>query len=85
MTLTQKDLDAIRDLVGLEIDEKLEQKLDEKLKNFPTKEEFFEKMDEVMVELKAIREDHAVLVHQVSGHEDRITTLEKTVELHPSP
>jgi len=46
MALTQKDLNAIRNLIGLEIDEKLETKLEEKLKTFPTKEEFFSKMDE---------------------------------------
>ena len=48
MTLTQKDLDAIEELI--------DEKLDEKIKLLPTKGEFFSKMDEVMGELKAIRE-----------------------------
>jgi len=79
MTLTQKDLDAIRDLVGVEIDERLEQKLEEKLKNFPSKKEFFSRMDEVMGELKAMREEVTVLSHRVSNHEDRITILDDKI------
>lgn len=41
--LTQKDLDEIEEIV--------EEKLDGKIKNLPTKDEFFSKMDEVMGEL----------------------------------
>ena len=39
MALTQKDFDQIEKV--------LDEKLDEKLKILPTKEEFFSKMDEV--------------------------------------
>jgi len=46
MTLTQRDLD--------EIEELMDQKLDEKLKILPTKDDFFTQMGEVMGELKAI-------------------------------
>lgn len=42
--LTQKDLDEIEQLIR------------EEIKYLPTKDEFYGKMDEVMVELKAIRE-----------------------------
>ena len=84
MSLTQKDLDAIKDLMGITIDESLEKKLDEKLKNFPTKEEFFNKMDEVMGELKVIREETSVLSHQVSNHEDRITKVEQKLSVQTS-
>lgn len=84
MKLTQQDLDAIKELVGIEIDEKLEQKLEEKLKNFPTKEEFFSRMDEVMGELKVIREEVTVLSHQVSNHEDRITKVEEKTGIVPA-
>ena len=79
MTLTQKDLDAIKDLIGVVVDEKLEEKLEEKLKYFPSKEEFFSRMDEVMKELKIIREEQTVLSHQVSDHNDRITKVENKV------
>jgi len=77
MTLTQRDFD--------EIEKMMDEKFEEQLRNIPTKDEFYTKMDEVMGELKGIREEITVVTHQVSGHEDRITTLEKTVELHPSP
>ena len=68
MVLTQKDFD--------QIDKILDEKLDEKLKILPTKEEFFSKMDEVVGELKTVREEQTVLSHQVSNHEDRLKTLE---------
>ncbi len=69
MALTQKDFDQIEEL--------LDEKLDEKLKILPTKEEFFPKMDEVVGELKTAREEQTVLSHQVSNHEDRLKTLEE--------
>jgi len=77
MTLTQRDFD--------EIEKMMDEKFEEQLRNIPTKDEFYTKMDEVMGELKGIREEVTVVTHQVSGHEDRITTLEKAVELHPAP
>ena len=69
MTLTQKDFDQIEGL--------LDEKLDEKIKILPTKEEFFSKMDEVMGELGTIREEQTVLSHQTVDHENRLTTLEE--------
>lgn len=62
MTLTQKDLDEIENLIA--------EKLDEKLAILPTKEEFYKKMDEAMGELKAIREENAVNSHRLSKLED---------------
>ena len=75
--LTKRDLDEIEGIV--------EEKIDEKTKNLPTKDEFYEKMDEVIGELKAMREEHTVLSSQVSDHEDRITKLEEStsVTFHP--
>jgi predicted nuclease with TOPRIM domain len=49
--LTQKDFDEIEKI----IDEKLDEKFDQKFGIFPTKDEFYGKMDEVMGELKSIR------------------------------
>jgi hypothetical protein len=37
-------------------------------------------MDEIMGELKAIREETSVLAYRSSNHEDRVTKLE---EIHP--
>ena len=68
MALTQKDFDQIEGLThGI---------VKEEIKNLPTKEEFFSKMDEVVGELKTIREEQIALFHQVSNHEDRLKTLE---------
>jgi len=69
MAITQKDLDGIEN----------------RLKDvFVTKEEFtvhkselLNKLDEILKEILASRQEQTVLVHQVSGHEDRITTLEE--------
>ena len=75
-TLDSDDLKAIKDLIEVTVDEKLDEKLDAKLSHLPTKDEFYGKMDEVMGELKAIREELAVLGHQVSDHGDRIEKIE---------
>ncbi len=60
------------------LEEKLEAKLEEKLGRYPTKDEFYTAMDQLMTELKAIREEQAALTFRVSDHEERITALEKT-------
>lgn len=58
MTLTRTDLDAIRQLIELTLDKKLEEKLEVKLKEYighlPTKDEFFTSMDKLMAELQLI-------------------------------
>ena len=76
MTLTQKDLDEIEQI----IDQKLDEKLDDRIRNLPTKDEFFNAMDEIMGELKTIREEHTILTNQVSEHGNRIEQLET---IHP--
>lgn len=67
--LTQKDLDEIEKIV--------DDKLGENLKLLPSKDEFFEEMDKVMKELETIRDEQTIIGHQVSNHENRITSLEK--------
>jgi len=64
-----------------EIEKIIDEKLDEKTKNLPTKDEFFGKMDEVMGELKTIREEQTVQGHRLSDHEDRITTIEDKLNI----
>lgn len=68
LMLTQKDLDEIEEIV------------EAKVKFLPTKEEFFSKMDEVMKELEAIRDEQTIISHQTSSHEDRLEVLER---IHP--
>jgi len=76
MTLTQKDLNEIEGIV--------EEKIDEKVKNLPSKDEFYEKMDEVVGELKAIREELPLISHRLSDHEDRIQRVENKLQIKPS-
>lgn len=80
--LTLKDLLKIEKL----IDDKMEEKFNEKLRFLPTKEEFFTKMDEVMGELKAMREafdlhtgQHTDINDTQDNHEKRIKTIEKKI------
>lgn len=71
--LTPKDLE--------EIEKVIEEKLEEKIRLLPTKDEFFSKMDELMGELSAIRDEQTIISHQVSDQEERLSALE---EIHSS-
>ncbi len=57
MTLTQIDLKEIENIV--------EEKINEKTKNLPTKDEFFGQMSDVMGELAKIRGSQEVLTYKV--------------------
>jgi hypothetical protein len=77
MTLTMRDLDEIEKVVGKQIEVRT--------KNLPTKEEFFSREDKIMGELKAIREEHAVLSSRVyDNHEPRIEKVEKKLGIQPA-
>lgn len=86
--LTKKDLEEMKILVRQEmgvyldgkLDRKLDEKLDEKLKYLPSKDEFYTMMDQIMGELKAIREEHELMAYRVSDHSDRIEVLEQLHE-----
>ena len=80
MGLTDDDLKSIRELLREEIREEVPQIVEEKVGYLPTKDEFYTKMDEVMGELKAIREEVTVFSKYSKDHEDRIKDLEV---LHP--
>lgn len=53
----------------------------EEISHLPTKDEFFEKMDEVMGELKTIRTNQEILSPKIYDLQER---LEKLEEIHPS-
>lgn len=72
------DLEAIKGLISVTIDEAFEKKelaIKEKLSRLPTKDEFYTKMDEVMGELKAVREEQALQSQHLSDHDDRIEKI----------
>jgi hypothetical protein len=52
----------------------------EDLKYLPSKEEYYKREDEMITELKAIREEITVQSGQLSDHSDRIENLEN---IHP--
>ena len=90
MSLTQPDLQKIKKLVRLEIDdaleqkleEKLEQKLEEKLGKYPTKDEFYTSMDKLMGKLEKIEQELTLTPSHsdLADLEERIMPLE---EIHP--
>jgi dsDNA-specific endonuclease/ATPase MutS2 len=77
-TLDTDDLQKIKQLIEVSLGEVVETTLVTKddLGYLPTKDEFYTKMDEVMGELKATREEVAIRSHQVADHEDRIEKIE---------
>lgn len=84
MSLTTNDLKLIKEVMKITIDEELEEKVEEKLSFLPTREEFYAKMDEVMGEIKAMREEHTLLSSRVyEDHEPRIVKIEKNLNLTP--
>jgi hypothetical protein len=80
-TLDKDDLQAIQGLIEVTIDEAIESKLVTKddIGHLPTKDEFFTKMDEVMGELKAVREEQTLQSQHLSDHDDRIDRIESRV------
>lgn len=81
MAFTLQDNQALRELMTSVFDDRLESKLEQKLTNFPTKHEFFSRMDEVMGGLKAMRQEHMILSHKVFTHDDQIHELHAGVSV----
>lgn len=69
--ITEKDLDVI--------EERLLTKFatQEMLSQF--KSDLLDKMDSILKEILAMREEMTIVVHRVSDHEDRITKLETAI------
>ena len=78
-TLDNDDFKAIKGLMQVTIEEVIETKglvTKEDISHLPTKDEFYTKMDEVMGELKDIREEQALQSQHLSDHDDRIDKIE---------
>jgi len=78
-TLDNDDLKAIAGLIKVTVDEVIETKglvTREDISHLPTKDEFYTKMDEVMGELKTIREEQVLQSQHLSDHDDRIEKIE---------
>lgn len=61
------------------IDERFE-KIDEKMGGLLTRDEFLNKMDEVITELQTTRQEQVFISHRIPNLEDRVSALEK---IHP--
>ena len=78
-TLDSDDLKAVEQIIEAKVGEVIEKRqlvMKEDLSHLPTKDDFYAKMDEVVGELRASRDEQAVLSHRTSDHEDRIGRLE---------
>ncbi len=81
MSFTLQDLKALKELMISVFDERFEVRIEEKLKYLPTKEEFFSRMDEMMGELRAMRQEQILLTHKVFKHDDEIDELQTDVAI----
>jgi hypothetical protein len=85
VSLTNSDFKNIKELVTQAIDENETLVRKEDVKHLPTKDEFCNKMDEVMGELKTMGEEHTILSGRVyDNHEPRIEKVEKKLNLQPA-
>jgi len=73
-TLSSTDFDQIRTIVSEAVAIEVSGQLGEKLAFLPTKDEFYTKMDEVLGEVKGMREEFAA---HVSSHDEIETDLTK--------
>lgn len=77
MTWAQRDLEEIENII--------DEQVDEKIRHLPTKDDFYTKMDELIGEIRGMREDFAILSGKVyEDHEPRITKMEKKLRLPTS-
>ncbi|KKQ37645.1 MAG: hypothetical protein US53_C0013G0004 [Candidatus Woesebacteria bacterium GW2011_GWA1_37_7] len=74
--LDNDDLTAIKNLMEVTFDAKLDEKLDVKLSHLPTKDEFYEQTSKILKRLDDMETEKDILSHRVSGHEDRIEKIE---------
>ena len=87
MALTNSDFKNIKGLVKATIDEDETLVRKDDIKHLPTKEDFFDREDKIMGELKAVREEITILSdlnRKVNDHEVRIEKVEKKLSVQPA-
>lgn len=84
MALTNGDLKAIGNLVGVVLDEKIEEKglvTKDDIKHLPSKDEFYAETTKILKKMDDLEVEKDLLSHRSSDHSDRIEALEK---IHPA-
>jgi len=74
MALTNQDKKEVRQIVREENEEN-NQKIEQMFINF--RSDFYEKIDPILKEVLAGREERAIVADKLSNHEDRIEKLEQ--------
>ena len=77
--LTKKDFDKFEELIKQVVDDELDKKIPNYIKYLPTKVEFYIKMDELMGEVKAMRESQEIHAGTHSEINDRLEKLEQVL------
>lgn len=77
--LTKKDFDKFEELIKQVVDEELDKKIPGYIKYLPTKDEFYNKMDELMGEVKSIRESQEIHTGTHTEITDRLEKLEQVL------
>ena len=80
MVLTAQDLSAFKELINSVFDEKFEEKFTQKLSLFPTKEDYFSRMDTISTELKTIRQEQTIYIHKMLEHDRQMRELQEDVQ-----
>lgn len=68
------------DLLGKDFSERLE----EVLRNYPTKDELFRRLDHIVGELETIRQEQMLTAHSQTEFDDRLSSVEKKLDLQAS-
>jgi len=94
MTLTLKDIDKVEERfrsVFATKEDLLSFATKEDLLSFATKEDLttfksdlINKLDSILKEILASREEETILSHRVSNHEDRLEKVEKKLGIQPA-
>lgn len=83
--LTAKDISAIENHIRVifreEFPKEFEREFKKHLSYLPTKKEFFDSMDKLMIELRKIRESYEIFSPRVGNHEERIGRIETHLHL----
>jgi hypothetical protein len=87
MALTNSDFKHFEKLIKVTIDEDETLVRKDDIKHLPTKEEFYDREDKIMNELKAVREEITTLSdinRKVNDQEDRIEKVENKLNIQPA-